>query len=353
MRITQPMLTANTLRYSQASYERLSTLQEQLSTQKKISRFSQNPVIAVKSMQYRESQALNTQYKRNINEAHNWLDQSDTSLRETTNVLNRVRELAVKASTGTYGPDERKSVAQETEELRNHLMTIANTSTAGKYIFNGTNTSKAPITTYTAEQLVEQDLTDVKLSFRGEIYDYIEENGQFESRNDGSVLRFEDGQFFNEAGDKVDQDEMLIQTRTFDQNGVELELQQGVYVKVNAEAHRLFSDELFNDLFAFEQALLNPDVTEEELGKYIDKIDTHLRAAADVNGQLGARMNRVDLIEDRLEQQDFLLKKIKSQNEDVDFEETVMKLLVAEGIHSAALAASARVIQPSLLDFLR
>lgn len=109
----------------------------------------------------------------------------------------------------------------------------------------------------------------------------------------------------------------------------------------------------FSDLFQFQKALLDPNVNAEDLDTFVGKADNHLRVAADVNGQLGARMNRVDLIEDRLNTQQFLLEKIKSENEDIDFEETVMKLLVAETIHSAALAASARVLQPSLLDFLR
>lgn len=356
MRITQSMLTANTMKYSQASYDRLSTLQNQMSTQKKITRFSQDPVVAAKSMQFRESLSHINQYKRNLSEAHTRLDQSDTSLRETSNVLNRAKELVVKAATDTYGEDERKSIAEEMSQLREHLVTIANTNSAGKYVFNGIHSKQAPIEEMDLGRLAErfengEELSGTSISYGGELYT-LAEDGTFTSSDGSSQLEFEDGQF-SLNGEPLNQENVLILNRAFDQSAVEIELQQGVYVPVNADAHRLFSEDLFHDLFSLEQALKNPEMSGSELDSFISKMDAHLKIAADVNGQLGARMNRVDLMEDRLSHQELLMEKLKSENEDVDFEETVMKLLVAEGIHSAALAASARVIQPSLLDFLR
>ncbi|MED4129033.1 flagellar hook-associated protein FlgL [Shouchella miscanthi] len=351
MRVTQSMLTANTLHYSQASYQRLSTLQEQMSTQKKISRFSQDPVIAGKSMQYRESIDQLNQYQRNLSEAHNRLDQSDASLRETSQIITRIRELAVKASTDTFGADERKSIAQEVEQLTNHLVTIANTNSAGKYIFNGELSNVPPLKTLNPAQVTEQDFSEhTVLFYNGDTYSY-EGNGLFESES-GEQITFNDGQLF--AGDEpIQSEDVRMMNNQFATSAYELELQQGINITVGADAHRLFTTEFFSDLFQFQKALLDPNVNAEDLDTFVGKADNHLRVAADVNGQLGARMNRVDLIEDRLNTQQFLLEKIKSENEDVDFEETVMKLLVAETIHSAALAASARVLQPSLLDFLR
>ncbi|MBM7840438.1 flagellar hook-associated protein 3 FlgL [Alkalihalobacillus xiaoxiensis] len=355
MRITQSMLTANTMKYSQASYERLSTLQNQMSTQKKITRFSQDPVVAAKSMQFRESLSHINQYKRNLSEAHTRLDQSDTSLRETSNILTRAKELVVKAATDTYGEDERKSIAEELNQLRQHLVTVANTNSAGKYVFNGIHSKQAPLEEMNLDQVVNrlengEDLSGTSISYGGELY--VFEEGVFSTRDGNAQLELQDGQF-SVNGETIRQEEALVIKRAFDQSTVEIELQQGVYVPVNADGHRLFSEDLFHDLFTLEQALKGSETTGTDLDPFISKIDDHLKTAADVNGQLGARMNRVDLMEDRLSHQELLMEKLKSENEDVDFEETVMKLLVAEGIHSAALAASARVIQPSLLDFLR
>jgi flagellar hook-associated protein 3 FlgL len=64
-------------------------------------------------------------------------------------------------------------------------------------------------------------------------------------------------------------------------------------------------------------------------------------------------MNRVELMEDRINQQEVIAKKVLSDNEDVDMERVITDLKVQESVHRAALAVGARIIQPTLVDFLR
>jgi len=64
-------------------------------------------------------------------------------------------------------------------------------------------------------------------------------------------------------------------------------------------------------------------------------------------------MNRLELIEDRLEDQEIVATKIMSENEDIEYEKVITDLITQESIHRAALAAGSRMIQPSLMDFLR
>jgi flagellar hook-associated protein 3 FlgL len=64
-------------------------------------------------------------------------------------------------------------------------------------------------------------------------------------------------------------------------------------------------------------------------------------------------MNRLEMVEDRLSSQEVVASKILSDNEDVDFEKVIMQLKTQESIHRAALSVGARVIQPTLIDFLR
>ncbi len=79
----------------------------------------------------------------------------------------------------------------------------------------------------------------------------------------------------------------------------------------------------------------------------------HIDALASERAELGARVNRAEMIENRLLDQEITAKKIMSENEDIDFEEAIIELVIQESLHSAALAVGARIIQPSLLDFLR
>ena len=68
---------------------------------------------------------------------------------------------------------------------------------------------------------------------------------------------------------------------------------------------------------------------------------------------VGSRQNRADLMENRLEIQQMAAKKQMSQNEDIDYEVVITDLMTQESIHRAALSIGARIIQPTLVDFLR
>ena len=58
-------------------------------------------------------------------------------------------------------------------------------------------------------------------------------------------------------------------------------------------------------------------------------------------------------MENRIDQQEIIVKEKMSENEDIDFEKVVTEMLTQESVHRAALSVGARVIQPSLMDFLR
>ncbi|MFN2364471.1 MAG: flagellin, partial [Halarsenatibacteraceae bacterium] len=69
--------------------------------------------------------------------------------------------------------------------------------------------------------------------------------------------------------------------------------------------------------------------------------------------EIGAKMNRLDLTQSRLEEQEINFESLKSDNEDVDIAETIMNLRMQESVYQASLATGARIMQPTLLDFLR
>src|SRR5690606_29562112 len=128
------------------SYGKMDTYMNQLSTGKKITKPSDDPVVAIKGMGYRTEVLKIEQFKRKTNEMHNWFDNSDAALDKATQALQRVRELAVQASNDTYDDHERESIAQEVEQLKEHVIELANTKVNDKYIFNGVHTDTPLIT---------------------------------------------------------------------------------------------------------------------------------------------------------------------------------------------------------------
>ena len=140
------MLAANSLRHLSNSYSNMQKYQDQLATGKKINRPSDDPVVAIKGMFYRTNLTEVEQYKRNLNEAYQWMESSEQGIEHATQVTQRIRELLVDGQNGTKSPEDLKAIAVEIGQLKEDLAGVANTQVGGKYIFNGTKTDSQPVT---------------------------------------------------------------------------------------------------------------------------------------------------------------------------------------------------------------
>ncbi|SDZ33397.1 flagellar hook-associated protein 3 FlgL [Evansella caseinilytica] len=389
MRVTQSMLTNNSLRYLSQSYRQLQVLQDQLSTQKKISRPSQDPVVAMNGLRYRTQLTEVEQFKRNLAEVYNWMESADSALDQSTEALHRIRELTVQVSNDTYEESQRANVAKEIQQLREHLEALANTKVNGKYIFNGTNTTNAPLDTSLFDvglgvfaaaadgEYEPGEFTHV-ITHNSEQYELVEKNGDemiFRSVQDGNktIQVNLDGtgtaesithshSYVNAEGVTVTDTKDLAEREVvaFHRNAVstnsekvEIELLKGVTVPVNIDAGSVFSLTLFGDIIQLEKALQDPSTSAEELSAMIENFDRQVDTFVSERAELGARYNRVEMIDLRIQDQEVIAKRILSDNEDVDIEKVITELLTAENIHRAALSAMSRIMQPTLLDFIR
>jgi len=304
MRVTQSMLTNNMLRNVSKSYEQMGKYQEQLSTGKKIQKPSDDPVVAMRGMNYRSELTEIKQYQRNLNEVHNWMDNSDASMDKATKALQRIRELAVQGSNGTYEEGQRENIAKEVKQLKQHLTDVANTKVNDKYIFNGTNTTEKPV-------------------------EFVDGAGEVVKNPDGS--------------EKV--------SASTNGNEVKIEVSKGVEIATNVNPTQVFKEGMFDDIDKFINRL--EGTGSGELDDSIADIDKHINNVVNERADLGARMNRVELIEDRLSSQEVITSGTLSENEDAELEKVITELKTQESVHRAALGVGARIIQPSLMDFLR
>lgn len=301
MRVTQSMLSNNFLKNISKSYDQMGKISEQMQTQKKITRPSDDPVVAMKGIAYRTNLLEGQQYKRNFSEAHNWMDNTDAALDQATKALQRIRDLTLQANNGTLEEDQKKSISKEIEQLRDQLAEIANTRVGDKYIFNGTDTLKPPV----------GDITGTKIdpNTNAPIYEV--------SQNDKPV---------------------------------NLELSKGVYIQVNSTG--IFTEDLFSGINKLLDKLNSGD-TKGNLDGDLTNIDKSINSIVNERATVGARDNRIQLMEDRIDQQEVIATKMMSQNEDVDIEKVITDLVMQESVQRATLGMGARIIQPSLLDFLR
>ncbi|MCY8721439.1 flagellar hook-associated protein FlgL, partial [Bacillus sp. S10C12M] len=146
MRVTQGMIQQNSLRYIGSSYSKLDKLQSQISSGKKITKASDDPVVAMKSLKYNTQLSQVQQYQSNASQAFTWLENTETNITEGIDILSKVKELAIQAKNDTNGEAERQAIGVEVKQLKEQLLNIANTQVNGRYIFNGTNSDKPPVT---------------------------------------------------------------------------------------------------------------------------------------------------------------------------------------------------------------
>ncbi|WP_252312064.1 flagellar hook-associated protein FlgL [Sinobaca sp. H24] len=369
MRVTQGMLAQQSLRHVTQNYKNLSEMQNQLSTGKKISRPSQDPVVAVNGMRYRAQVAEVEQFQRNVQEAHTWMDAGDTALGEATQVLQRLKELTTQAANDTYEASERGNIAKEVKQLKEHMATMANTSINGKYIFNGTDTNNAPVDSarlgMAADDMFTMDaeeLESLSVNIDGAVYSNAarldDDTIQFTNDADEIVTftRTDDGMELNVNGTAAEPDAAFVYDESalsMNQDRVNIELLHDTMMPVNISPDSVFNQELFADLERLERTLSNPDAGSSDIEGFLSKIDTHMNNTVNERAELGARTNRIEMMENRLGNQELIAEKVMSKNEDVDLEKTIIELMLLENVHQASLSAGARIIQPSLMDFLR
>ena len=297
-RITQRTVTTTMLNGLQSNLGRLQKLQEQLSSGKQVSRPSDSPVKTVESLQFRSNIRRTEQYVRNADDGLAMLGTTDAALTTSLDRTARARELVLQGLNDTNNDEGRAALATELRTLRDGLVSIANTRYLDRAVFAGNSASanafSSPGATYQGDS--------------------------------GEVLR---------------------------------SVAPGVDVAVNVSGDDVFGadgdpTQLFRVLDELASALETGGTTMHgRLTTGLTGLDTAVSRVISTLGLIGARTNRLESVKDTAEGQLINLTSSLSEVEDIDLPKTIVELQMQEVAYKAALGATARAVQPSLLDFLR
>ncbi len=301
-RITQNMLNSQFMINLQRNYQRMDDLNMKMTTGRRINRPSDDPIGLSFAMRYRSQSSEIEQYQRNVDNAKSWLDYTDTILDQTNQVLSRINELTIQASTGTNSLDAMKASAQEVEQLKNQLTNIGNTVFRGKYIFNGQLTNMKPF------------------------------------------------------------DETNPEKSTTHKAEISYEVNQGVFVPISINGNDVFGPANLNgvdstnpNLFAVVdrvvQCLKNNDT--KGSANMLKLIETTHNRLQDIRSSVGAKINRVDLTDQRLKDASSNVVSLLAKTEDADMGEVITQMKMDENVYQASLSAGSKLIKPTLMDFLR
>lgn len=122
MRITNNMILHNTSSNINGNKINVNNLNNQMTSQKKIQRPSEDPVIAVRALRLRSTLSeIDQYYENNIPDAESWLEITATALKNMNSILTDIRSQCVYGASDQLTADDRKTILSQLEKLRNQV----------------------------------------------------------------------------------------------------------------------------------------------------------------------------------------------------------------------------------------
>lgn len=299
MRITQRAVALTSLQGLNRNLDAVGKLQQQLTSGRSISAPSDSPTGTNKALQTRSEQAGVAQQGRNIRDATSWLQQGDTTLQSMLNTARRVRDLTVQGlNTGGSSATSQEALAVEVRALREGLLQLANTQVQGRPVFGG-------------------------IVAGGQAYDA-------------------DGRYVGLEGPGG--------------TGVTRRLSSSETVRVDVSGPETFGPDganLFDVVKAIGDGLSVHPADPAALAGRLTDLDTVMAKMTTSLSDVGARASRVERAGSLNMERSLSLHTQLAEIENVDLPHTIMMLNMQQVGYEAALSATAKAIQPSLLDFLR
>lgn len=294
MRITQRAVALTSLQGLNRNLDAVGKLQQQLTSGRLINAPSDSPTGTNRAMQTRAEQAATAQQARNITDAKSWLEQTDSALQEMSDTARRVRDLTVQASsTGSNSTSSMQALATEVTSLRQGLLSLANGTVQGRPLFGGvTSGAKA--------------------------YDSTT------------------GAWLGQSGSPVTRRVSDTETIRVDLTGPEAFGPPG------------------NDLFAIVDRIATDMVTDPtQLATDLTDLDAAMKNMSGALADVGSRAARIERVEQVNADRQLTLSSQLAETENIDLPNTIMRLQMQQVGYQAALQATAKALQPTLLDFLR
>ncbi len=151
MRVTNQMISNNSLRNMQISMQKSDSLIQQLTSGQKIQRASEDPVVAVRALKLRNTVSQLYQFKeKNIKDASSWIELTENSITNVSNYLEYMVGYCTQGATDSFNEEDRYKIAETIRAYKDMIYSEGNNTYAGRYIFSGYKTGTAM--TFTAAE---------------------------------------------------------------------------------------------------------------------------------------------------------------------------------------------------------
>lgn len=374
----------------------LARTQLQISTGKRILSPSDDPAGSVQMLNLQREISVSEQYLVNADKAENKLSIEEGVLSGSTDMLQRIRELAVQGLNDTNSQQDRQAIAAEINELNEQLLSLANTRDSnGEYMFSGFKSNTQPFNNLNSAYEGDEGQRNLKIGAGV----FIETNDPGDqvfsadiiattvSTTGGGTLEITDASGVAEtfpaitftylggapAQYQVDYASTPPVSATFDYTaGENVELGSvdpafpplvvklagapavGDVIVVDKQVVQK-NQSTFTTINNFANALIADNVGQNNSpnnGDFLINISASLDAVIDTQAKVGARLNAIDLQRDINENISFNMQKTLSDVQDLDYAEAISRLALQEAGLQAAQQTFVRVQGLSLFNYL-
>jgi flagellar hook-associated protein 3 FlgL len=297
------MLLSQQMAGNQANMAALMKAQEQLTTGKRLVRASDDPVASLQVMSTNTSLRALDQYKSTVQQASSRIATEDGALSQLSDLLTRVKQLAVSQAGDTATVSTRAVANQEVGQIFQQIIALANTRFGNEYLFGGDQSTTAPFAV---------------TGTTGATLDFSNVTGASGQRS----VQIADGQTFAATHD-----------------GKQIFADSGVLAAVRDLSRALDP--------------ASPTYGNGGIASAMTSIDSALDSVQTLIGDTGARANALDSAGQNIDSLKTNLSTLKSNLQDVDMETAMTELTSRQLAYQAALVATSKLDSFNLTDYLR
>ena len=304
MRVTNKMISDRVLFNIQTSLKRIAKLHDQLSSGYKVRYPSDDAVVAKRASDILTRKRELEQFQRSVDHVQTYVNAYDSALQTVSSITQRLRELLVRAANGTLSKAEREAIAEEIDKIKENLVEVANTRIGNEYIFSGYDVFSQP---------VENENGTWKISTLPA------------SDKSRSILVL---------GHSIDYGVTASEVFELDSGKNVFQMLEEVSATLRSNLNETQISERVSNVFL------------EELSSFEERIIKTI-------GKVGGVSRFIDMVNSRVQDLDFFFTEYLSKERDADITELVTDLAMQQLVLEAALKSASRVLQATLVDFVR
>ena len=305
MRITNSM-TNRLLTNVNRNMSRVDSYYNQLASGNRIQMPSEDPIRASRALKFRTIVSDTEQYSENVKQATSWMEITESAFNNINSILESMRDLCVTGSTDTMEEPDREKNITEFKDLLSQLESELNVTYMGRYVFSGYKTDTA------------------------------------------YIIKDDDGKNI------INPDILDGTTNKVDGQNIEIAIGSDSYITINSLGPNVYNNDFYNNLHALDDTSVFADDAElrDAINAMIGKIDEFSSHVSVYHTECGVRMIRLDLVSNRLSDDDANYTKLLANNEDVNYADAAMNLNLSNATYNAALKVGMSITTVTLSDFL-